>query len=278
MRVHPSDSEVINVTAQQWGWSWLYDNGASSLQTEVIADMASPVFAVPVNRPVKFIMSSQDVIHSMYIPAFRIKRDVFPNFYSTMWVEPTVVSHRWDEELEDFVPIAPGANDGYYLACAEYCGDQHSQMWARVIVLSDVDYRRWKDIQASTDGIPLAELGQRLRISKGCSSCHSIDGSAGTGPTWKGIWGTTHQFTDGGSSVVDENYVRESILEPAAHIVQGFANQMVSYQGRLTDREMLSIITFIKSLSSNPDDVAAATAFSQQEMADREAAAAAEQK
>ncbi|HBS28332.1 MAG TPA: cytochrome c oxidase subunit II [Phycisphaerales bacterium] len=269
MRVNPSDSEVINVTAQQWGWNWVYDNGASTLQTEVIADAAAPVFALPVNRPVKFIMSSKDVIHSMYIPAFRIKRDVFPNFFSTMWVEPTVVSHRWDEELKDFVPIAPGANDGYYLACAEYCGDQHSQMWARVIVLSDVDYRRWKDKQASTDGIPLDKLGELLFRSKGCVSCHSIDGSRGTGPSWKGSWGQTHRFADGGSAVVDENYIRESILEPAKHIVQGYPNQMVSYQGQLTDRELLALITFFRTLSDNPADAEAAKADAEKEMAEK---------
>lgn len=273
MRVNPSDSEIINVTAQQWGWSWIYDNGASTLQTERIADADAPVFALPVNRPVKFIMSSKDVIHSMYLPAFRIKRDVFPNFYSTMWVEPTVVSHRWDEEIKDFVPIAPGANDGYYLACAEYCGDQHSQMWARIIVLSDVDYRRWKDMQASTDGIPLRDLGELLHKSKGCVSCHSIDGSAGTGPSWKGIWGETHQFSNGAApALVDENYVRESVLEPAAKVRQGFPNQMQSYQGQLSDRELLALITFIKSLSSNPADAEAAKAESDKEMANKKAA------
>ncbi len=275
MRVPPADAETINVEAQQWGWTWTYDNGAQSMMLEIIADKESPVFALPVNRPVKFVMSSTDVIHSMWIPAFRIKRDVFPNMYTNQWVTPTIATHRYDEATEEFVAIQPGANDGYYLACAEYCGDQHSQMWARVIVMAEPDYQRWKVAMSSTDGIPLQELGEKLHKAKGCNACHTVDGGSGTGPTWKGIWGATHAFSNGPApAVVDENYIRESILEPAVKIREGYPNQMVSYQGRLTERELTALIVYIKSLSTNPADVAAATAESAKEMADREAEAA----
>jgi cytochrome c oxidase subunit 2 len=196
---------------------------------------------------------------------------VFPNFYTNLWVQPTVATHRWDEAEKKFLPINPAVSNGFYLACAEYCGDQHSQMWARILVLSDGDYQRWKDMQADTISIPLGKLGETLRSTKGCAACHSVDGSKGTGPSWKGSWGNTHKFKDGGSAVFDENYVRESILEPAKHIVEGYPNQMQSYQGLLTDREILALITYMKSLSSNPDDVKAADADSEKEIADRKA-------
>lgn len=275
MKVAPGDAEIVNVTARQWGWDWVYDNGAGTLMSETIANMPSPVFALPLNRPVKFIMSSQDVIHSLYFPAFRAKRDVFPNFYTNLWVQPTVATHRWDEAEKKFLPINPAVSNGFYLACAEYCGDQHSQMWARILVLSDGDYQRWKDMQANTDAIPIVKLGELVRVKKGCTSCHSVDGSKGTGPSWKGIWGQTHQFKGGGSAVVDENYIRESILEPAKHIVEGYANQMTSFQGLLTEREILALITYIKSLSANPDDVSGAQSDSEKEMAEQKAKEAA---
>lgn len=269
-RISPADSEVITVQASQWNWSWTYDNGAQSQMLERIADQDSPVFALPVDRPVKFVMSSADVMHSMWIPAFRIKRDVFPNMYTTMWVQPTKVTHRYDEVTKEFLPLQPGANDGYYLACAEYCGDQHSQMWARIIVMSEPDYQRWKEAMSSTDSIPLLELGAKLHKTKGCNACHSVDGTTGTGPTWKGVWGTEESFSNHPTPVrVDENYIRESILEPGVKVVRGYPNQMVSYQGRLTDREILAIITFIKSLSNNPADVAAAEADAVREMESR---------
>ena len=266
MKVAPGDAEVINVTAKQWGWEWTYDNGAGTLMTERIADAESPVFALPLNRPVKFLMSSQDVIHSMYFPAFRAKRDVFPNFYTNMWVQATTATHRWDEGEKKFLPINPAISNGFYLACTEYCGDQHSQMWARILVLADADYQRWKDAQAATDGIKLDELGALLRTTKGCAACHTIDGTKGTGPSWKGIWGESHKFKDGGSATVDENYIRESILEPAKHIVEGYPNQMQSYQGQLTDRELLALITYIKTLSANQADIDAAKAEAEAEL------------
>lgn len=273
MTIAPVDAEQIQVTAQQWAWQWEYDNGAGTLMSERIADAEAPVFALPTGRPVKFVMSSQDVIHSMYIPAFRAKRDVFPNRYTTMWVEATSATHRAVGEGDSlsFEPIEDGMK-GYYLACTEYCGDQHSQMWARVITLEDADYRKWKNAQASTESIPLIELGKLLHTAKGCVACHTVDGSTGTGPSWKGIWGKTHEFEDGTSGVVDENYIRESILVPDARIVQGYPNQMVSYQGRLTDREIRAITVYIQSLSEKPADQEAAKQESEQEMQAQDAA------
>lgn len=274
MRVPPADAETITVQAQQWNWQWTYDTGAQSLMQETIADVISPVFALPADRPVKFVMTSGDVIHSMWIPAFRIKRDVFPNMYTNLWVTPTQITHAYDAATKEFRAIEPGVNDGFYLACAEYCGDQHSQMWARVMVLNEADYQAWKAAMGSTDGIPLHELGAKLYTQKGCNACHSVDGSRGTGPSWKGVWGKTEEFQDGTTAVVDENFVRESILEPAAKVLKGFPNQMVSYQGKLTDRELLAIIMYVKSLSANPADAEAVLKESQAEMEARQAAEA----
>lgn len=274
-RVAPIDSEVIQVTAKQWGWDWEYagPNGpVKSAQTTVLADAEALVFALPAKRPIKFVMSSDDVIHSMYIAAFRIKRDIFPNRYTTLWVEPQNVTHRYEGEGDDqqLIAVNPDA-ERMYLACTEYCGDQHSQMWAEIIVLSDSDYVTWIEKQGDTSGMSLIEVGELVRVQQGCNACHTVDGSAGTGPSWKGAWGTTRNFTDGGSAEMDINYIRESILVPDAHIVQGYPNQMVSYAGRLTDRELRGVAMYIKSLSDEQADIDAAVEESVRELEESQA-------
>lgn len=275
-RVSPVDAEEINVTAQQWGWGWEYEGANGTLrstESTLLADAEAPVFALPAGKPVKFIMSSQDVIHSMYIAPFRIKKDVFPNRYTTMWVEPQAATHKYEGEGDDqqLVKIDEDKEE-IYLACTEYCGDQHSQMWALIKVLDGPDYRKWKEKQSDTSGIPLVDLGAIIRIQQGCNACHTVDGSDGTGPSWKGVWGQTRNFAKGDSAVMDMNYVRESIIEPEKHIVEGYPNQMVSYAGRLTDREIRAIAVYIRSLSSDPADQEAAQRISEQELEEREAA------
>ncbi|MEM8835568.1 MAG: cytochrome c oxidase subunit II [Planctomycetota bacterium] len=274
MQIAPSDSEVINVSAYQWGWEWTYDTGAQTQQFEVMADVPSPVFAVPVGRPVKLIMSSRDVIHSAYISQFRVKRDIFPNKYTTLWFQAEQTTHYFDEEAGEALPISPD-NKGFHLACTEYCGDQHSQMWGRIAVMAEADYQAWKAKMGTFEG-PLHELGKLLHTTKGCAACHSVDGSQKTGPTWQGVWMEPREFTNApGESYADEteyrNYMRESILEPHKKILAGYPNQMQSYQGQLTDREMLGLLVYMKTLSSNPDDVSAAMAESAAEMEAREA-------
>ncbi len=278
-RIAPIDAEEINVTARQWGWGWEYEgpNGPlQSTESTVLADAESPVFALPAQKPVKFVMSSEDVIHSMYIAAFRIKRDVFPNRYTELWVEPQNATHRYEGEGDDQQLVKLDENkDDFFLACTEYCGDQHSQMWAEIKVLSSGDYEKWKDKQADTSGTPLTELGAILRVQQGCNGSHSVDGTDGTGPTWKGTWGTTRKFADGGSAVMDINYIRESIIEPKKHIVEGYPDQMVSYAGRMTDRELRAISVYIRSLSDDPTEAQAAEQEAVQELEEREAAKAA---
>ncbi len=235
MHVTPAKAEVVNVTAKKWAWTWEYGNGGSSTETVRLADKESPVYVVPQGRPIKLLMHSQDVIHSLYIPAFRKKIDVMPNRYTTYWFNAT----------------EPG---DYNLFCAEYCGDQHSQMMALIQVKPEAEYQAWLAELVNTDRFSLLDLGKKLYITKGCNACHSVDGSAGTGPSWKGIYMKEHEMTDGARLTADENYIRESILVPAAHIVKGFANQMPSFQGQLKDRELGALITYIKSLSDNGKD------------------------
>ena len=269
--VAPADAEEIFVTAWKWNWELEYPEGVKPLATQRVANKDATIFAFPVDRPVKVTMTSRDVIHSFYIPDFRVKRDVFPNRYTTLWFQAEgAPTHTLDADANLIAIDASGApldtevivdpshplygtsaatRHGYYLFCAEYCGDQHSQMGHRVVTLSQSDYERWLEAQKDTSGIPLVQLGEQLYAAKGCAACHSVDGSAGSGPTWKNIWGETHRFTNGDSALVDLNYIRQSILDPNSQIVQGWPAQMPSYAGQFTDRELLATAMYIKSLS-----------------------------
>jgi len=265
--VPPSDAETISVTAKKWNWSWEYPNGATSLQSERVADVDAPLFALPVDKPVRFLMSSQDVIHSFYIPGFRIKRDVFPNRYTQAWAFPTVVSHEWDPVSKKAVLVE--GQEPFYLLCAEYCGDQHSQMANVVAVMSQGDYQAWLEEQQNTEAIPLAELGEILYKAKGCNTCHGVtEGASGTGPTWYGIWNETHRFTDGSSAVVDETYIKNSIINPGQKVLAGYSNQMPPYVGQFTDRELRAVALYIKSLT--PEYAEAAKQESAEQMEKQE--------
>lgn len=233
LQVAPANAEEIEVTGFQWGWEMRYDNGASTREfTNVVSNVDSPIFAVPVGKPIKLLMHSRDVIHSFWVPNFRVKFDVFPNRYTTMWFEAT----------------EPG---DHYVFCAEYCGAQHSEMAAIIRAMPPAEYAEWKS-EMAVDNRPPREIGASLYITKACNSCHSVDGSAKTGPTWQGLYGKEETVLVNGEPqriIADENYLRESILEPQVKIVQGYPDQMNSYQGQLTDKELNALIVYIKSLS-----------------------------
>jgi cytochrome c oxidase subunit 2 len=205
MQVAPGDAMEIQVSGQKWFWSFTY--------------------------PDKLLMSSTDVIHSFYVPAFRIKKDVVPNRYTVAWFEAT---HSGEFDL----------------FCAEYCGTKHSEMIGKVRVLSNREFNNWLDEAAvSGEGMSLKDYGAKLYQSKACVTCHSLDGTPMNGPSFQGIYGKQETWADGSSGVVDENYIRESILEPNAKVVQGYQPVMPTYQGMLKDREIDALVAFIKAQS-----------------------------
>jgi cytochrome c oxidase subunit 2 len=215
----PEGSYEIEVIAKKWAWSFVYPNGYIDNNLHV-----------PVDRPVRLTMSSDDVIHSLYVPAFRIKRDLVPGRYSKTWFEATEVGE-------------------YTLFCTEYCGTGHSLMNAKVVVHPQEEFSQWLEKAANfLDEMSPVEAGEVLYQRRGCAQCHSIDSSSRAGPTFLGAFGAEHLMADGETVTVDENYIRESILEPQAKIRSGYRPVMPSYQGQLSDREISALIQYIKSL------------------------------
>lgn len=220
LRSPPDRAYEISVLARKWSWQFTYPDGTIDNNLHV-----------PVGEPVRLVMTSDDVIHSLSIPAFRVKMDVVPGRYTRTWFQGKEV----------------GAYDLY---CTEYCGTGHSDMLASVVVHEPEDFQAW--LKAAGDVLgnnPPAKAGEILFRRHGCGSCHSTDGTPRVGPSLKGIVGQTHTFTDGSSAAVDENYIRQSVLEPGAKVRQGFRNQMPTYKGRLNDQEITAIIQYIKSLN-----------------------------
>lgn len=220
LHVAPGQSMQVKVTGQKWFWSFDYLEGVSSVNELV----------VPVDKPVKLLMSSRDVIHSFYVPNFRIKNDVLPNRYSSVWFEATDTG-------------------SYNLFCTEYCGTKHSEMIGKVRVVTTAQYTEWiEKASGPAPGESIADYGAKLYQQKACITCHSVDGKAGTGPSFKGIFGHNAELEAGGSVLVDENYIRESILEPKAKVVKGYQPVMPTYQGLLKDKQIDALVEYIKSL------------------------------
>lgn len=219
----PDDAYEVQVTAQKWFWLFQYENGAQSRNE----------LHVPAGRPVKLVMSSRDVIHSFYVPDFRIKQDVVPGRYTEAWFN------------------APETGESIVF-CTEYCGTDHSNMMAKVVVHEQQEFEDWlasnSGGSAKPDDLTQAEWGKQLAQEWACSTCHSADGSRLTGPTWQGKFGSQEELEDGTTVTVDENYIRESILEPNAKVVAGFAPVMNTYQGQLNDEQINAIIEYIKTL------------------------------
>lgn len=247
----PSNAYEVRVTGKQWLWQFQYENGKSTIND----------LYVPMNRPVKLIMTSTDVLHGFFIPNFRVKQDVVPGMYSTIWFEAKV----------------PGK---HHLFCTEYCGTSHSGMIGRVVVLTPEQWVDWNagkklgDIpdarenlaQLSADisgeGIANAALlpktpqqvgtlamqGRNVFETKGCVACHSVDGTSKIGPSVKGLYGRRVQFVDGTHRTADDNYVRESILHPNSQIVQGYQPVMPTFQGLISESEMNALMTYVKEL------------------------------
>ncbi|MCB1177208.1 MAG: cytochrome c oxidase subunit II [Leptospiraceae bacterium] len=229
-RTFPDDAEEIHVTAQKWSWEFRYKNGVVLKSKE-----DKDALHIPLGKPVKLIITSRDVLHSFFIPGFRNKQDAVPGRYTALWFKAT-------QEGE------------YQVFCTEYCGNDHSNMPARIKVVSPTDYAAWLKFKKENmpidpaAGNELALKGKELATEKACSGCHSTTGTKMTGPTWKGLFGSKRDFEGGGSAVADENYIRESILQPMAKIVKGFPGAMPPYQGQLSDDDILAIIEYMKTL------------------------------
>jgi cytochrome c oxidase subunit 2 len=219
-RTPPRDASEVYVVAKQWMWKLEHVEGQREINE----------LHVPVGRDVKLIMTSQDVIHSFYVPAFRIKQDVLPGRYTTAWFRAT----------------KPGV---YHLFCAEYCGSQHSGMIGQVMVMEPAQYQAWLS-GGSTSG-SLASNGESIFQQLGCVTCHRSD-TQGRGPNLAGIFGKPVQLEDGRTVVADENYIRESILSPSAKVVKGFKPIMPVFQGLVSEEQLTELVAYVKSLSAAP--------------------------
>ncbi len=213
---------VVEVYGQKWQWQFHYPD---------IGELATtPDLVVPVGQPVRLEMESRDVLHSFWVPQFRVKKDLLPGRKTVLRITPTTAGT-------------------FPVMCAEICGQQHAYMVADVRVLEANAYAAWRDDLAAIASLPPAERGQRL-WQNNCSSCHSLDGSPLVGPTWQGIWGREEALDDGTSVIVDEAYVIESIYNPNAKIVAGYQPNLMpqNYQDQLSDEDVANIIEFMKTL------------------------------
>ncbi len=211
----PSGSLEIYVVAKQWMWKLQHPEGNREINE----------LHVPSGVPIRLVMTSEDVIHSFYVPAFRIKQDVLPDRYTTMWFQPT----------------RPGK---YHLFCAEYCGTEHSAMGGWIHVMEPADYEKWLSGASGVES--MAAAGAALFERLACDSCHKPEGG-GRGPSLIGLLGTEVQLADGRSVVADESYIRESILNPRAKIVVGYQPLMPTFQGQVSEEQVLQLLAYIKS-------------------------------
>lgn len=247
MRVAPADSMNIYVTAKQWMWQFSYPEGASSVAK----------LYVPAGRPVRLTMTSRDVIHSFFVPDFRVKQDLVPGRYTSVW----------------FKVLQPGH---YEILCTEYCGTDHSTMRGEVVALSADDYARWvhgavprPSVSPSPDVPPvvmidnqprvaldLARQGELVSARAGCQKCHTTDGTPYLGPTWVGLYDSTVTLADGTTVRADSAYLTESMMDPGARIVRGFANMMPSYLGKLEAAEVGAILEYLRALRDESSPLA----------------------
>jgi cytochrome c oxidase subunit 2 len=240
----PENASVIYVIAKQWMWTFAYPNGSSS----------NAMLIVPVHRPVKLVMSSRDVIHSFFVPEFRVKRDVVPGQVTTLWFEATQI--------------------GTYTAfCTEYCGDGHSTMRAEVVVVPEAEYDRRLEmleplripgpeyqepaqaVERPRQPVTLARMGERVAQIRGCTRCHTSDGTPHIGPTWANLYGSVVPLEGGGSARIDEAYITESMMDPHVKVHQGFPPVMPSYQGLLSAPETGALIEYIRLLRDEPREL-----------------------
>ncbi len=216
--VPPEGAFEIHVLAKQWMWKIQQPNGVQEINE----------LHAPTGRPVELIMTSEDVIHSMFLPALRLKQDVLPGRYTYLW----------------FNADKPGI---YHLLCAEYCGTAHSRMTGRFVLMSPVDYSRWSAAQPQADNA--AKQGEGLFRSLGCTGCHAKNSSVHA-PDLHNVYGHPVQLSDGKSVIADEAYLRDSILLPEKDVVAGFDPIMPSFRGQVNEEQIMQLVAYLKSLSA----------------------------
>jgi cytochrome c oxidase subunit 2 len=216
LRTPPKDSLEIHAIGKRWSWSFQYAHGVDNS------------LHVPVDKNVRIVIQSLDVLHSLFIPNFRVKMDAVPGRYTDLWFRATKAGT-------------------YPVFCAEYCGTSHSDMLSTVVVHPPGGYEKWVAEQIEiANSLPPVELGKRVYEKQGCNACHTVDGTPKIGPTWKGLWGKNEALIGGRSAKVDENYIRDSILDPQKDIVNGFPPSMPVT--KLSDREITGVIEYLKTL------------------------------
>jgi cytochrome c oxidase subunit 2 len=232
----PPNTLDVYVMGKQWMWKFAYPDGPSSVNT----------LHVPAYRPVRLLLTSRDVIHSFFVPAFRIKQDALPGRYTQIWFEARKTGT-------------------FQVLCAEFCGTQHSTMWGDVVAMEPREFDAWfqeqkKGLAPRIDQAPapreqgvsqMVKEGQRVAADQGCLKCHTLDGTAHIGPTWKGMYGRLEQLQSGKSVVVDEEYITRSMMDPMADIVAGYQPVMPTYRGRISPAETAAILELIKHLRTD---------------------------
>ena len=222
IRRAPDDALPIHVVGKQWMWKLQHMEGRREINE----------LHVPAGRPVKLTMTSEDVIHSFFVPAFRVKQDAVPGRYSTVWFEAT----------------KPGT---YHLFCAEYCGTLHSGMIGHVVVMEPAAFEAWLAGQQPGEAeVPVAVAGENVFRAQGCGTCHRADGT-GQGPALAGLFGRSVTLASGATVLADEGYLRESIVLPQAKIVAGYQPVMPTFQGLLSEEDVMRLIAYVKSLRAN---------------------------
>ncbi len=217
MRRPPESAMDVYVVGKQWMWKFQHTSGRREINE----------LHIPVGRPVKLTMASEDVIHSFFVPAFRVKQDVVPGYYRTMWFQAT----------------KPGK---YKLFCAEYCGTKHAGMTGQIVVVEPGEFQTWL---SGGSGLSVVASGEKLFQDLGCVTCHKLE-PTGRGPVLHGLFGKEVQLQSGETVVADENYLRESILNPQAKMLSGYQPIMPTYQGLITEEGLLQIVAYIKSLNA----------------------------
>jgi len=215
----PADAMDVHVVGKQWMWKVQHPEGKREINQ----------LHVPLGQPVRLIMTSEDVVHSFYIPAFRVKRDAVPGRYNTLWFEANKTGE-------------------FHLFCAEYCGTEHSRMIGSVVVLPPREYDEWL---RTDDGVETpAEAGERLFSRLRCDSCHAAEG-VGRAPSLRNVFGSTVTLKDGSRATIDETFIRESILNPTHAVAGGYDAVMPTFQGQVTEEQILELIAYIRSLGAD---------------------------